>query len=938
MGFMSYETDTYEIYDEISRIPDPEHRDRVIMAGRCPVDVSENGTFAIKKRQFFNKSCKKAKEKEHFRFTNDDRRLIVNSLVISLPHDDICKLLLPDLTNQKTIDIIKNFHDLPTADDLPKTPYSYRADRIDPRLTPAENLAVSHQIQEFITQETHDHTVSELLTTTGTKKRQKTAKNPPSLYLFRPTFDARFRSIIDLAQQTADEDRRNTETAKNGCFLLKFWDTVTEYKDRICKIGQIKPRHIDKLLTQYRAENLPAFDAMDGIAFNENGAFIGWEILPGFELDDRACIAMLEKLAKLQSQADKIAEIRQKLDGAEIALADLIEPVISKYGPHAIRLANGYENTIDDIATETAQSARLAVRKTILLPGAKARFTNPITGQEIDLSQIPVQDRLAYSDPATWRRKLRKTGLFAQGLMTATLAMANNGKHYCSDHTTVHYVERKAKERQYLAKKCVTFEKRDGSQKSISLLEIADQKMSADIAEVYAINKAYEHEAHRLNLDAYFITLTLPGEYHPSPRRCNGGKNEDWTADTGPDRAGAELQKMWRNIMRDIKKIPEFLGAFGMKVLEPHKDGCPHLHAMLYLPATYQKNEDGLFSYEPTEEILNEIIARYVPGEHQREVRLIQKDETGETATMSPASYVMKYILKSMKDAGDRPDLLIANLKSKDPEIRQAAREELARFRHKAWLSTLGRRGFSFVGMRGVRTIWRRLWNATDDDMTGAGPALRSVKFLINDAQCALENDDQDTATESCASALRLLGAFPHFRPNYTVSLDYQERLTRHGRTQKKAENIVEIDSATGEVFTIALKSAEVKIEADTADLDWNNPKDQAEIRARQTMIASEQRRAEITETAVPWLMEEMDERARDFLTAQIALTFSNDAKEAGKAEMELHFLLQYLASGHGEKPGFLRNYTLFKRSWGTNSYLSKVEWGPDPDNPEPPF
>lgn len=907
---MRFGTDTYDVFDTIDKIKDREKRARIILACLAPLRIEKPLYDKITTGDKY-----KSKKEPRYKFSNEDKILIINGLMHHLNNDDLKRITLPDLKNSKTCEFIAQFQDLPTQSEIDAAPIFRRADLINPDLSPVENLAVSHQLQAWIAELTGKH--------------DGTRDIGPAL-LFRPTFDARFRGILQQADDIARDEIKEAQDLKNGSFLLKFWDSVSEYRHRICVVGQINAQRINQLLTSYKETEIPAFNAHDGVDFNENGALRGWEILPEQQADDRPARDMLKRLAKTCQVTDKIKEIAQALEGAEIALANIIEPILLRYGPNSILLSNGKEDIIETLANNTASDVRLSIRQMILLPGSNAHIICPITGKKLDLLPLTAQERLSLADPATWRRKLRKTGLSAQGLMTSSLAMANENKHYCSDHSVMHYVERKAKERAYLAKKAVRFEKADGSTDTISLLDVADDKTSADIAEVYAINKAYEHEAKTLGLDAYFLTLTLPGEFHPSPRRCHGQLNADWNTGYGLEEAGAEIQKMWRSIMREIKKTPEFLGAFGMKVLEPHKDGCPHLHAMLYLPPTYQINENGIFSEGHTQQKLNEIVAQFVPGEHQREIRLIRKDTTGGEASMSPASYVMKYILKSMKDAGDRPDLLTGNIKSKDPETRARAKAEMARFRHKAWLGTLGRRGFSFVGMRGIRGIWRKLWNATPESLAGAGPALLGVKNHIDNAQRALEDGDNEEATKSCTKALRELGAFPHFQTNYTIKLLYNEHLTRHGNINQKAEQVAEIDNETGEVFLVDLKDKPTKIVPYLKELDKTKPDDRREIHLRECMVAREERRAEITQCAIPWLYEDISARARDALVYHIAMTFSDDLKEARKAETKLTTLLNYLSNGLGDQEDFHREYNDFKR-WGTNSYLSKRSKQPHP-------
>jgi len=91
--------------------------------------------------------------------------------------------------------------------------------------------------------------------------------------------------------------------------------------------------------------------------------------------------------------------------------------------------------------------------------------------------------------------------------------------------------------------------------------------------------------AKELELSPIFLTITAPGEYHPSSKKYNGFK---------PRETALYLSDIWRRflnlmIFRNIKKNSGHKMIY-IRVYEPHKSGVPHLHAMLFIPKQYLKD------------------------------------------------------------------------------------------------------------------------------------------------------------------------------------------------------------------------------------------------------------------------------------------------------------------------------------------------------------
>jgi len=140
-----------------------------------------------------------------------------------------------------------------------------------------------------------------------------------------------------------------------------------------------------------------------------------------------------------------------------------------------------------------------------------------------------------------------------------------------------------------------------------------------------------------LKLIPVFITITLPGEYHKHKYiKIKSGKevkvkNNNFNPeyeDLTPKELVEILSKYFDKIRhtRFFKAIPKEKRLY-FKVIEPHKTGDPHLHAMFYLPDEYI---DKFISY-----------FKKIFPEPQGKV---------ETDIINPVNYLIKYILKNIDD------------------------------------------------------------------------------------------------------------------------------------------------------------------------------------------------------------------------------------------------------------------------------------------------
>ncbi|EPO5286601.1 replication endonuclease [Enterobacter kobei] len=137
-----------------------------------------------------------------------------------------------------------------------------------------------------------------------------------------------------------------------------------------------------------------------------------------------------------------------------------------------------------------------------------------------------------------------------------------------------------------------------------------------------------------------FITLTTPSKYHPTRQVGKGESktvqlNHGWNETAFTPKDGQRyLCRIW-SLMRTAFKDND-LEVYGMRVVEPHHDGTPHWHMMLFCKPGQRK-------------AINEIMRRYALKEDGHEKGAAkQRFESRHLNQGGAAGYIAKYIAKNI--------------------------------------------------------------------------------------------------------------------------------------------------------------------------------------------------------------------------------------------------------------------------------------------------
>ncbi|SPJ33463.1 replication endonuclease [Kushneria phyllosphaerae] len=196
-----------------------------------------------------------------------------------------------------------------------------------------------------------------------------------------------------------------------------------------------------------------------------------------------------------------------------------------------------------------------------------------------------------------------------------------------------------------------------------------------------------EAEARRLGHAGLFYTLTCPSRFHPV-RSKSCSRNPAYDGATPRDAQGY-ITALWARIRAQLAR--EELGMYGLRVVEPHHDGTPHWHMLIWADA------DNV-------ERINEIMRDYAladspdePGAQRNRLKVVAIDP----AKGSAAGYVAKYISKNINGQQYMAaDQYGHAMESSAPRI-------------EAWAAVWGIRQFQFVGLPSV-TVWREVRRITE--------------------------------------------------------------------------------------------------------------------------------------------------------------------------------------------------------------------------------
>ncbi|MGH8258019.1 MAG: replication endonuclease, partial [Steroidobacteraceae bacterium] len=288
-------------------------------------------------------------------------------------------------------------------------------------------------------------------------------------------------------------------------------------------------------------------------------------------------------------------------------------------------------------------------------------------------------------DSLWWRRQLRKAWTRrAENAMREVGMVRRIVAPYASDVAVAHHAARLVRQTHWL-RNCEAVNTDTGE--ALGLEDLAAGSVANPAirrGELMVRARGFEELAAFHKHVGLFVTLTVPSRFHAE--LMYGGKNPAHQRETV--RAAQQwLCRMWARARAKFKRLSILL--YGIRVAEPHHDGTPHWHGLLFVRSDQAKAVRLILSALWLSDGGEEAGAR----EHRC------KFETIDSTKGSAAGYLAKYVAKNIDGAGQIGSAI-------DEETGGSVDSSVNRV--SAWASVHGIRQFQQIGGPAV-TLYREL-------------------------------------------------------------------------------------------------------------------------------------------------------------------------------------------------------------------------------------
>lgn len=292
-----------------------------------------------------------------------------------------------------------------------------------------------------------------------------------------------------------------------------------------------------------------------------------------------------------------------------------------------------------------------------------------------------------------WRNRLRRVASAWREHLQIAVGNVSKKRHaYASKNCVTDWREQKRRTREFL--KGLDLEDEDGNR--ISLIEKYDGSVANPAirrCELMTRIRGFENICNELGYVGEFYTLTAPSKYHATTKA--GYRNSKWNG-ASPSDTQSYLTGLWARIRAKLHR--EEIRIFGIRVAEPHHDGTPHWHMLMFmLPEDVER--------------VRLIIRDYAWEEDRHELRSDKAKkarfhaEAIDPEKGSATGYVAKYISKNIDGYaldGETDDESGELLKETAPAV-------------SAWAARWHIRQFQFIGGAPV-TVYRELRRLADTE------------------------------------------------------------------------------------------------------------------------------------------------------------------------------------------------------------------------------
>ncbi len=300
------------------------------------------------------------------------------------------------------------------------------------------------------------------------------------------------------------------------------------------------------------------------------------------------------------------------------------------------------------------------------------------------------------SDPAWWRRQVRRLQARECDEISRNMRLVHSDRDiYCSKVAKQVRADQRRRNREMLESMVAI----NDEGQAMLLSDLADKSVSNPAirrVELMVRMRGFEEVAIKLGHIGMFVTVTAPSKYHPMTRVYNKRKGKK-IAVVNRKYNGATVRDAQNFHCKQFAKLRSYLDRnqadiYGFRVAEPHHDGTPHWHFMIFARPSQVGFVKSAFNRYWLQVDGNEA------GAVENRIKFVDMDPASGTAT----GYIAKYISKNIDGYGLESDLY----------GRDASESALA---IDAWASSHGIRQFQQIGGPSV-TVWRELRAIRSDE------------------------------------------------------------------------------------------------------------------------------------------------------------------------------------------------------------------------------
>jgi hypothetical protein len=376
-----------------------------------------------------------------------------------------------------------------------------------------------------------------------------------------------------------------------------------------------------------------------------------------------------------------------------------------------------------------------------------------------------------------WRRRLRTKHIRALEHSNIRLHYVHyRSDPYASNDAVRRRVAQNRRNAATLA--AVSLENEHGQQ--FTLAELAEKSVANKAlrrGELMTRLKGSEDLADAADFAGVMFTITCPSRYHAVKNLGNKWRpNPNYEQGLDPRAAQLYLRKVWARVRAELAR--RGIVFFGMRVAEPHHDGCPHWHGLLFSDRVAEVCE-----------VIRAHALRDSGEEAGAKVRRVRFEQI-DRAKGSAVGYIAKYIAKNIDGhaVGDHKTVEGFTVQADfmgDDVITPSQRVE-------AWAATWGIRQFQAFGGAPVG-VWRELRRVKEADLPSHDecPELRA-------AWAAAQRTEEKPA--SWADYARAMGGVAGEGRRIAITHDERMEQGRYGLALRKVPQGV---TARGRVYVV---------------------------------------------------------------------------------------------------------------------------------------